>query len=51
MDTLRELSERDFITERGGEAAGRQYGFTMDLVRVWLEQNDEYHRLLEDIRA
>jgi HEAT repeat protein len=51
IETLRQLVERDFITERGGEAAGRQYGFAMDLVRVWLEQNDEYTRLLEEVRA
>lgn len=50
IETLRQLADRDFITERGGEAAGRQYGFTMDLVRVWLEQNDEYSRLLEETR-
>ncbi len=40
------LKARDFITERGGDSAGRQYGFAMDLVRIWLEQNDEYSRLL-----
>ncbi len=51
IETLRQLVERDFITERGGEAAGRQYGFAMDLVRVWLEQNDEYTRLLEEVRS
>jgi HEAT repeat protein len=51
IETLRQLADRDFIIERGGEAAGRQYGFTMDLVRVWLEQNDEYSRLLEEARA
>jgi hypothetical protein len=50
IETLRQLADRDFIQERGGEAAGRQYGFTMDLVRVWLEQNDEYTRLLEETR-
>ena len=46
------LTERDFIVERGGgDTAGRQYGFAMDLVRVWLEQNDEYTRLLEELRG
>jgi HEAT repeat protein len=50
-DTLRQLAERDFITERGGDGAGRQCGFTMELVRVWLEQNDEYTRLLEELRG
>jgi len=45
------LRARDFITERGGDSAGRQYGFAMDLVRIWLEQNDEYTRLLEEARA
>jgi hypothetical protein len=51
FETLRQLVERDFLTERGGESAGRQYGFAMDLVRVWLEQNDEYTRLLEEVRG
>ncbi len=49
FETLRHLVERDFVTERGGESAGRQYRFTMELVRVWLEQNDEYRRLLEEL--
>ncbi len=49
FETLRHLVERDFVTERGGESAGRQYRFTMELVRVWLEQNDEYRRLVEEL--
>jgi hypothetical protein len=48
FETLRQLAERDFIVERGGEGTGHQYGFAMDLVRVWLEQNDEYTRLVEE---
>ena len=51
LETLRQLVERDFMVERGGGGAGHQYGFAMDLVRVWLEQNDEYTRLLEEARA
>jgi Cdc6-like AAA superfamily ATPase len=51
FESLRQLVERDFLVERGGEGAGRQYGFAMDLVRVWIEQNDEYSRLLEELRA
>jgi len=51
FETLRQLVERDFITERGGDRSERQYGFTMDLVRVWLEQNDEYARLMEERHA
>ena len=51
FEGLRTLVERDFLVERGGEGAGRQYGFAMDLVRVWIEQNDEYSRLLEELRA
>jgi Cdc6-like AAA superfamily ATPase len=47
---MRTLTERDFVTERGSEGTERQYGFTMELVRVWLERNDEYTRLLEEIR-
>ena len=47
---VRTLVERDFILERATESSARQYGFTMDLVRVWLEQNDEYNRLLEELR-
>jgi hypothetical protein len=50
FETLRQLVERDFIVERGGEGTGRQYGFAMDLVRVWLEQNDEYTRLVEELK-
>ena len=50
-ETLRGLAERDFIIDRAVEGTGRQYGFTMDLVRVWLEQNDEYARLLEELRG
>ena len=51
-EIMRGLTERDFIVERGGgDTAGRQYGFAMDLVRVWLEQNDEYTRLLEELRG
>ncbi|MFN2251397.1 MAG: HEAT repeat domain-containing protein [Anaerolineae bacterium] len=51
FESLRQLVERDFLVERGGEGAARQYGFAMDLVRVWIEQNDEYQRLLEELRA
>lgn len=52
METMHQLAGRDFVLERGGgDSAGRQYGFAMDLVRVWLEQNDEYTRLLEEQRA
>jgi len=51
-ETMHELAGRDFVVERGGgDSAGRQYGFAMDLVRVWLEQNDEYTRLLEEQRG
>jgi len=50
FEIMRHLAERDFVSERGTEGAGRQYGFTMEIVRVWLEQNDEYSRLLEEIR-
>ncbi len=51
-EIMRGLAERDFIVERGGgDTAGKQYGFAMDLVRVWLEQNDEYTRLLEELRG
>ena len=50
FETLRQLAERDFIVERGGEGTGRQYGFAMDRVRVWLEQNDEYTRLVEELK-
>jgi type I restriction enzyme M protein len=49
-DTLRQLVDRDFIVERRGEGTERQYGFAMDLVRIWLEQNDEYSRLVEELR-
>ena len=48
-EALRQLVERDFLVERGDEARGRQYGFAMDLVRVWIEQNNEYARLLEEL--
>ena len=51
FDALRQLVERDFLIERGGEGTGRQYGFAMDLVRVWIEQNDEYTRVLEEQRT
>ncbi len=51
FETLRQLVDRDFITERGAGGGSKQYGFTMDLVRVWLEQNDEYTRLLEERHA
>lgn len=51
VEMMAQLRARDFITERGGDSAGRQYGFAMDLVRIWLEQNDEYTRLLEELRA
>jgi hypothetical protein len=51
FETLRQLVERDFIIERGAGGGNRQYGFAMDLVRVWLEQNDEYTRLLEERHA
>lgn len=52
METMHQLAGRDFVMERGGgDSAGRQYGFAMDLVRVWLEQNDEYTRLLEEQRG
>jgi len=50
FEVVRTLLERDFITERGADGTARQFGFTMDLVRVWIEQNDEYTRLLEEIR-
>lgn len=50
IEVMRQLVDRDFITERAGEGYGRQYGFTMELVRIWLEQNDEYNRLLEELR-
>ena len=51
-EIMHQMAERDFIAERGGgDSAGRQYGFAMDLVRVWLEQNDEYTRLLEELRG
>jgi AAA+ ATPase superfamily predicted ATPase len=50
FDTLRQLVDRDFIVERRGEGTERQYGFAMDLVRIWLEQNDEYSRLVEELR-
>jgi HEAT repeat protein/Cdc6-like AAA superfamily ATPase len=51
-EVVRGLLERDFVIERGGgDTAGRQYGFAMELVRVWLEQNDEYTRLLEEFRG
>ena len=50
IETMRHLVDRDFISARGQEGAGRQYGFTMDIVRVWLEQNEEYARLLEEQR-
>lgn len=50
IETTRHLFDRDFISERGQDGASRQYGFTMDIVRVWLEQNDEYARLLEEQR-
>jgi HEAT repeat protein len=51
FEALRALVERDFLVERGGEGAGRQYGFAMELVRVWIEKNDEYTRLLEELRG
>jgi hypothetical protein len=51
FEALRQLTERDFLIERGGDGAARQYGFAMDLVRVWIEQNDEYTRLLEELRG
>jgi hypothetical protein len=51
VEIMAQLRARDFITERGGDSAGRQYGFAMDLVRIWLEQNDEYTRLLEELRT
>lgn len=51
QEPMRPLVDRDFIIERSGDSALRQYGFSMDLVRVWLEQNDEYSRLLEEVRA
>ncbi len=50
IETVRHLVDRDFISERGQDGASRQFGFTMDIVRVWLEQNDEYARLLEEQR-
>lgn len=50
FEVARTLLERDFITERGADGTARQFGFTMDLVRVWIEQNDEYSRLLEEVR-
>jgi hypothetical protein len=51
VEVMSQLRARDFILERGGDSAGRQYGFAMDLVRIWLEQNDEYTRLLEELRT
>jgi hypothetical protein len=49
-EVLDPLVQRDFLNERRS-GGGRQYGFAMDLVRIWLEQNDEYTRLLEELRA
>jgi AAA+ ATPase superfamily predicted ATPase len=50
FDTLRQLVDRDFIVERRGEGTDKQYGFAMDLVRIWLERNDEYTRLVEELQ-
>ena len=49
FDILRQLVDRDFIVERRGESASGQYGCSMDLVRVWLEQNDDYTRLVDEV--
>jgi HEAT repeat protein len=52
-EALQQLQERDFVMLRGGpsEGAARQFGFRMDLVRMWIEQNDEFRRLREGRRS
>jgi hypothetical protein len=49
LNALYALCERDLVIERRmGQTL--QYGFKMDLIRMWLQQNDMLLRLSQEAR-
>ncbi len=50
LDALRSLRERDLVVERRmGQSL--QYGFKMDLIRMWLRQNEMLLRLSQEAKV